>query len=120
MSKIIFHLLLPACLLLALSGCAGINLSPLTDDTKIGNQKAIRTSIMVNSPFTFMPRLYSVTYPSGKYSPVFQDDTGIYFKAQNQIVGKTIAGGRVFEGGLYVSKANKDAIRAYINGSSPK
>src|SRR5690606_41926221 len=51
------------------------------------------TAIRIASSFTLRPALYSATYPAGLYFPQFQDEDGVYFRAERPIVGQTIAGG---------------------------
>ena len=97
-----------------LSSCA-VTLFPLSPASTIEGQQVARTSIHVNSPFTFKPALWTATYPAGVYVPQFEDQDGFYSKSQQQILGQTIAGGRTVQGGLYVSKTSWSVYKAYVD-----
>lgn len=81
----------------------------------IEGQRVTKATIRVNSPFTFRPALWTATYPAGLYVPQFEDQDGFYFKSQEQIIGKNIAGGRTVLGGLYVSKTSWFVYKAYVD-----
>lgn len=97
-----------------LIGCTG-PLSMVKPTSTVQGQEVAKATIRVNSPFTFRPALWTATYPAGLYVPQFEDQDGVYFKAQDQILGQTIAGGRTVLGGLYVSKTSWSVYKAYVD-----
>jgi len=101
---------------LLLVGCA-TSLTLLTPESTVEGEPVAKAAIRVNRPFTFRPALYSATFPVGLYVPKFEDKEGIFFKAPDQLLAETIAGGRTMQGGLYVSKQSWSRCRAYIDES---
>lgn len=97
-----------------LTGCTEALLL-VSPTSTIEGHKVTKTTIRVNSPFTFRPALWTATYPAGLYVPQFEDQDGFYFKSQEQILGQTIGGGRTVLGGLYVSKTSWSVYKAYVD-----
>lgn len=102
---------------LLLSGCAP-SLSVITPESQIEGRLINGTAIRIASSFTLRPALYSATYPAGLYFPQFQDEDGVYFRAERPIVVQTIAGGTTMEGGIYVLKSSWSDYQVYIEESS--
>lgn len=100
-----------ACVLVA---CAA-PLTLITPESKVEGVSVSSATIRVNQPFTFRPALYSATFPAGLYVPKFEDVEGVFFKAPDQLLAQTIAGGRTMQGGLYVSKQSWSRYCAYID-----
>ena len=96
------------------TGCAA-PLAFVQPNSSIEGIRVQAASIQVLQPFTFRPALYTATYPAGLYLPKFEDKDGVYFKAPDQILGRTVAGGRTMQGGIYVSKRSWSEYRAYID-----
>lgn len=90
-------------------------LALITPESRIEGKSVSGTAIRVNQPFTHRFALYSATFPAGLYVPKFEDVQGIFFKASDQLLGQTIAGGRTMQGGLYVTKESWARYRAYID-----
>jgi hypothetical protein len=97
-----------------IAGCSA-PLALITPDSTVEGETVSRAVIRVNRAFTFRPALYSATFPDGLYVPKFEDKEGIFFKAPDQLLAQTIAGGRTMQGGLYVSKQSWSRVRAYID-----
>jgi|GEM_PF-6880698 len=107
------HLLLATASAL-LTACS-TPLALLSPETKIEDSAANQTAIRLEKPFTFRPALWTATYPPGIYLPKFEDKDGIYFKAPDQIIAATIAGGSTAQGGIYVSKKSWSKYQAYVD-----
>lgn len=90
-------------------------LTLLTPESTVEGASIGSAVIRVNQPFTFRPALYSATFPAGLYVPKFEDKEGVFFKAPDQLLAQTVAGGRTMQGGLYVSKQSWSRYRAYID-----
>lgn len=97
-----------------LSGCAA-SLDFVKPDSAIEGVSIRTSAIRIGEPFSFRPALYTATYPAGTYLPKFEDKDGVYFKAPEQILAKTVAGGRTMQGGIYVFKQSWNNYRAYID-----
>lgn len=97
-----------------LVGCSA-PLMLISPGSTVEGESVVRVNIRVNKPFTFRPALYSATFPDGLYVPKFEDNEGVFFKAPDQLIAQTIAGGRTMQGGLYVSKQSWSRIQAYID-----
>lgn len=92
-------------------------LTLLTPESTVEGASVGKAAIRVNQPFTFRPALYLATFPAGLYVPKFEDKEGVFFKAPDQLLAQTVAGGRTMQGGLYVSKQSWSRYRAYIDES---
>lgn len=90
-------------------------LTLLTPETAIEGNTVNQTAISLQKPFTFRPALWTATYPPGIYLPKFEDKDGIYFKAPDQIIAATIAGGSTAQGGIYISKQSWSKYQAYVD-----
>lgn len=102
-----------------IAGCASLN--PISPQTTIEGRQVSQVALQVEQPFTFRPALYSLTMPSGRYLPAFEDASGVYFRSEQQITASTIIGGQVRDGGLYVSKDSWSSVQAYTtDGSASK
>jgi hypothetical protein len=73
--------------------------------------------------FTTPPRvldLYSeaqaatVHFPRGSYSLESEDRLGYYYRSSTGVIEHTAAGQRRRDGGIFVSKRNKDKLRGYV------
>lgn len=90
------------------AGCA-TTVSPLSRSTQIDGKPAVEQVLRVEEPFAFKPSFFAMNFPAGDYIPQFEDDKAIYFRAVNQITGRSVSGGRTFQGGVSISKsASKD------------
>jgi hypothetical protein len=56
----------------------------------------------------------TVHFPAGTYSLTSADKIGYYYRAPRKIAQHTAAGSVLREGGIFVSKRNRERLRGYI------
>jgi len=102
MKKIIALLSLTA----LVSGCAAFphNPRPLTENATVGRLIAKDTVVELTQDFSFNVFGSRYTLPPGIYTPDFQDDHGIYYKAPSPITKVNGEKTRQLKGGLHLPK----------------
>jgi hypothetical protein len=59
-------------------------------------------------------RVATLHFPRGAYSLNSEDRLGYYYRSPTGVVEHTAAGPRRRDGGIFVSKRNKDKLRGYV------
>ncbi|HET9418401.1 MAG TPA: hypothetical protein VFO30_03595 [Chthoniobacterales bacterium] len=59
-------------------------------------------------------RVATLHFPRGSYAFDSEDSRGYYYRAPSGVLEHTAAGPRRREGGIFVSKRNRDRLRGYV------
>ena len=86
-------------LLALLVGCS--TLRPLSAEKTLDGYPARTTSIVVSEAYSFKPGLATHTLPAGTYTPVLEDDAGIYFQSPGKHLLGGVFGPTLHDGGLF-------------------
>jgi hypothetical protein len=89
---------------LFLTGCT--SLRPISS-------KPPESAIELKAPAKFTGFLCTVTFPTGKYLPLYEDDGGYYYQAPAKVIGHDIMS-YMLDGGLYVERSTNEPTQWYI------
>jgi hypothetical protein len=53
------------------------------------------------------------TLPAGRYTPVFEDESGVYFQSPGKILTSDFVGVTLLDGGLYLRRDNAPGVWYY-------
>ena len=53
-------------------------------------------------------------FPRGRYSLQSEDNAGFYYRAPRQLIKHSFAGFAQYDGGLFVPKRDRNALRGYV------
>ena len=99
-------------LLALLVGCS--TLRPLSADKVFDGHPVKTTSVVVPADFSFKAGLVTHTLPAGTYTPVLEDDHGIYFQSPRKHLMGGLFGPTLYDGGLFFKGDGQTDVYEYL------
>lgn len=96
-------------LIVVTAGCS--TLRPISAARTLDGQPANQVRVVLSEPYTFTPGLVDHTLPAGTYTPVFEDDDGVYFQSPSKLLLGDVTGPTLHDGGLFFERG--ESTRAY-------
>ena len=90
------------------------SLRPLSPSRMLDKYEAKDVFVVVPDSFAFIPGLVTHTLPAGTYTPVFEDDEGIYFQCPSKILIGDIFGPTLHDGGLFFKGGISTEVYDYV------
>ncbi|TPE54110.1 hypothetical protein FJM67_05720 [Maribrevibacterium harenarium] len=109
-SRILLALIVP--FIGALIGCSTVK--PLSDDRALGGHLVKDIVIVVAAPYSFQPGLVMNTLPAGIYTPVFEDDNGVYFQSPSKLIIGDVLGPTLNDGGIFFKGGDISDVYEYV------
>jgi hypothetical protein len=72
------------------------------------------TTIVVLEAYSFTPGLVTHTLPAGTYSPVLEDDDGIYFQSSSKLLLGDMFGPTLHDGGIFFKSGVSTEVYDYM------
>lgn len=99
-------------LLILLVGCS--TLRPLSTERTLDGYLAKSSSIIVLEAYSFKPGLVIHTLPAGTYTPILEDDHGIYYQSSSKLLLGDLFGPTLQDGGLFFKGGVLSEVYEYI------
>lgn len=117
------RLIAGSCLLAGLASCA--SRAPVSADTRVGDRPAQEVVLTLPEPCSLSPGgapmgrpdgVRGHTLPAGRYSPLFEDDNGIFFASPTGVLVTEPAprGTRERPGGIYLPRGTQAGAQEYL------
>lgn len=95
-----------------LTACSTIR--PLSATRTIDGYPAKDIVVIVPEPYSFRPGLVTHTLPSGIYTPVLEDNDGIYFQSPSKLLLGDMFGPTLQDGGLVFKNGVSNDVYEYM------
>ena len=70
--------------------------------------------MIVPEPYSFRPGLVLNTLPAGTYTPVLEDDDGVYFQSPTKLLVGDVFGPTLHDGGLFFERGTSKEVYEYV------